>query len=128
VGGEAGGDGTAGRVGVDNRWAGSVAGASGGGGRDGGGEGRERCWSRAALAGVGGDAGEAGGRGEAGVGAAQVRAIGWAAGAVAPSPEPVGRRRGSRWACEDADGGSMEEHERKTMREVSDKVGPMRQG
>ena len=74
------------------------------------------------------DAGEASGRGEAGVGAAQVRAIGWAAGAVAPSPEPVGRRRGSRWAGEDADGGGKEEHERKTMREVSDKVGPTRQG
>ena len=42
--------------------------------------------------------------------------------------EPVGRRRGSRWASEDADGGAMEEHERKTMREVSDKVGPTQQG
>ena len=37
-------------------------------------------------------------------------------------------RAGARWAGEDADGGGMEEHERKTMREVSDKVGPTRQG
>jgi len=35
-------------------------------------------------------------------------------------------RAGARWAGEDADGGSMEGHKRKTMREVSDKVGPTR--
>ena len=50
MGGEAGGDGAAGRVVVDNRWAGSVAGASGGGGQEGsGGEGFERRSSPAAT-------------------------------------------------------------------------------
>ena len=43
MGGEAGGDGAAGRVVVDNRWAGSAAGASGGGEQEGsGGDGFER--------------------------------------------------------------------------------------
>ena len=37
MGGEAGGDGAAGRVVVDNQWAGSVAGASGGGEQEGSG-------------------------------------------------------------------------------------------
>ena len=44
--GEAGGDGAAGRVVEDIRWAGSAAGASGGGGPGwSGGEGRGRGWS-----------------------------------------------------------------------------------